>query len=569
MSRNVFISFLGNGFYRKAIYDKKSKRFESTKTRFIQKATLEYIEANKWSDSDKAYFLLTEGERGALKKNWDKSIKDRLDFKSKKNEPYKGLEQILIDMQFPFKCEGIRVKDGKNEDELWDIFNTLYDLIEPEDNLYIDITHGFRSLPMLLLVFCNYVKFLKNVEVKSITYGNWEGRDENDKAPIIDLLPLSALQDWTFAAADYIQNGRVDTLKNLSQNKLSPILRLTKGQDKEVSALNSFVKSLSKVIDERLTCRGINIIQSSAVKRMKYFLRKSNTDLITPMRPIIEKIQESEFNFNENENIFNGFAAVEWFCKNKLYQQAATLLQENIVTLICQNVGLDWKKEKYREPVYKSFNIKQHNTERSEWHELLPKSWKEEDFYDYVDRILEDRKFLSLCDDYDKLRTIRNDFNHAGMKNTAMGSNHLISKFLNVKENIFKRLNSPQITCEQKPLVIINLSNHPSSDWNNEQISAAGGEIIDVPFPAIDPNYDDEEIDSLVSKYFDIIMSYKDKYENIIVHIMGEMTFLFKLVTLLKSKDIQCIASTTDRIVKEIGPNKKEVKFKFIRYRQY
>ena len=61
------------------------------------------------------------------------------------------------------------------------------------------ITHAFRYLPMLVLVLANYAKFLKNVTVKSLTYGNYEAR-EGTNAPIVNLLPIAALQDWTTAA---------------------------------------------------------------------------------------------------------------------------------------------------------------------------------------------------------------------------------------------------------------------------------------------------------------------------------------------------------------------------------
>ena len=39
--------------------------------------------------------------------------------------------------------------------------------------------------------------------MKAIFYGNYEARDkESNIAPIMDLLPLSVLQDWTLAASD-------------------------------------------------------------------------------------------------------------------------------------------------------------------------------------------------------------------------------------------------------------------------------------------------------------------------------------------------------------------------------
>jgi hypothetical protein len=52
------------------------------------------------------------------------------------------------------------------------------------------------------------------------------------------------------------------------------------------------------------------------------------------------------------------------------------------------------------------------------------------------------------------------------------------------------------------------------------------------------------------------------------VHIMGEMTFTFALVNLLKEVGIKCIASTTKRNVEEID-GKHVSTFQFVQFREY
>ncbi|MGQ9848195.1 MAG: hypothetical protein ACUVQP_11950, partial [Bacteroidales bacterium] len=52
------------------------------------------------------------------------------------------------------------------------------------------------------------------------------------------------------------------------------------------------------------------------------------------------------------------------------------------------------------------------------------------------------------------------------------------------------------------------------------------------------------------------------------VHLMGEFTFVYNLVNLLKKKNIKVIVSTTDRIVEE-SDGKKIVTFQFVRFREY
>lgn len=158
MPRKVFISVLGTGFYGSCKYVKGD--FVSSETRFIQEAALEFYDARQWAATDTALFLLTAR---AEEINWRKEIKERSDRNGQ--QPYTGLEQILIEMKLPFTPMPLSIPDGKDEKEMWAIFDILFNSLREGDELYFDLTHSFRYLPMLVLVLGNYAKFLKGVEV--------------------------------------------------------------------------------------------------------------------------------------------------------------------------------------------------------------------------------------------------------------------------------------------------------------------------------------------------------------------------------------------------------------------
>jgi len=121
--------------------------------------------------------------------------------------------------------------------------------------------------------------------------------------------------------------------------------------------------------------------------------------------------------------------------------------------------------------------------------------------------------------------------------------------------------------------MLINLSNHPLAQWSEKQIQEANklfGEIVDLPFPQIDPQIDSNEIVEIAKEYLKKIEQIaKDKNENVVVHIMGELTFCFALIQLLKQKGIKCVASTTQRNVIEQEAGKKTLLFNFVRFRDY
>lgn len=117
--------------------------------------------------------------------------------------------------------------------------------------------------------------------------------------------------------------------------------------------------------------------------------------------------------------------------------------------------------------------------------------------------------------------------------------------------------------------MLINLSNHPSSKWPKEQMEAAKkyGEIIDMPFPVIDPAGDEEYVketaDEYVQKVLDIACD-----KQVTVHLMGEMTLTYALLERFKEHGIPCIAATTERIVSEEKGVKVSI-FRFVKFRYY
>lgn len=356
MARKVFVSVLGTGFYEPCRYTNGS--FVSSDTRFIQQATLEYLKVNNnWTTRnadgavvDRIIILLTNGAKGT---NWDKNIAKRMNYKTGHEEDYVGLEQALQDMNLPCPIETIDIPDGKNEEEMWKIFNAVYDALKPNDELYFDLTHSYRYLPMLVLVLSNYAKFLKDVKVKHISYGNYEARNtETKEAPLMDILPLTMLQDWTFAAADLIQNGNIKKLKELKEdNALIPMLRQRGKQnvDRKVAegSLNNYINALHNFLDDMKLCLGPNILKGENVNEIVNCHERIVEEfegIIAPIPPIINKIQLSLHGFEQTdslhfESIKNGYMSAKWCYDHQLYQQAATILDENITTDFCQRLG--------------------------------------------------------------------------------------------------------------------------------------------------------------------------------------------------------------------------------------
>lgn len=119
--------------------------------------------------------------------------------------------------------------------------------------------------------------------------------------------------------------------------------------------------------------------------------------------------------------------------------------------------------------------------------------------------------------------------------------------------------------------MLLNLSNHPSANWSEEQKTAANqqyGEIVDLPFPQVSPEGDEAYIAAIADEYSKKVEKLSSR-QSITVHLMGEMTLAFALAKRLQDNGITCVASTTERIAEDDAKGGKISKFKFVRFREY
>lgn len=555
MARKVFISVLGAGNYSECKYTKEN--FTSEPVQYIQEASLDYLlTQQEWNSNDAAYILLTDG---AKQKHWDSS---------------QGLCTRLNNMRLPFEVHTIEnLPMGNNETEIWEIFTRTFEQIQQGDTLYIDITHGFRYLPMLVVALINYSKFLKKTTVASITYGNFEARNrETNEAQIIDLSSLSTLLDWNYAAGEFINNGNATPMKELSDSVINPIMRYEEDKRKKMTPLRQFLINLSKFIEEIRTCRGKDLINAKSLKSVYNNYKEIEEQPIAALTPLFERIIESIAEFNNNGATDNFLVAARWCYERGMYQQALTLLREGVITIICEQYNLGYITENERKPIEDIIYQIKEKTENEKIREKILSNIKLADYTTKLLKLISDDYIThEFSLKYDCLTTYRNDFNHSGMRKDAKSPKDIKEKIeclLSYFEEFFSRKeNAPD---EEKERILLNFTNHPSSGWSREQKAAAAeyGTVVDIPFPAIDENADTATICSLAEDYKQRLQSYGNNKE-VTIHIMGEHTLIHSLLCRMQSLGYRCIASTTNRIVEEQPDGSRNVKFCFCKFREY
>jgi CRISPR-associated DxTHG motif protein len=186
------------------------------------------------------------------------------------------------------ELSSIPIPEGKVEAELWIIFEALTEHIPHGATLHFDITHGFRSLPLLGLIALNYLRSTRQVIIGGLHYGAWEARDQNNLAPAFNLTPFITLLDWTTAAEQFRDTG--------SAVKLASLLATTQQQLWQSSApsakadlptrLKSLANELTRASQNLLLLRTGSLSESSS--RLESALRTAEADITGHAKPFLE-----------------------------------------------------------------------------------------------------------------------------------------------------------------------------------------------------------------------------------------------------------------------------------------
>jgi len=142
---------------------------------------------------------------------------------------------------------------------------------------------------------------------------------------------------------------------------------------------------------------------------------------------------------------------------------------------------------------------------------------------------------------------------------------------------------------------LINISNHPSTGWSEEQ-KKGWDDIIDIPFPQVSPSATAEEVASAATFFYkniieDLYRSYREEVHSgkvasaphrnavlrkkllskVMFHLAGEYCFFYSLATAIIADGGKIVTACSERQVTEKtnkeGQTEKKVIFQFVQWR--
>lgn len=411
----VYISFLGTNNYLACNYlNNEGQRV--TNVKYVQEATIKM----NCLEYDKYIFLLTDQAR---KNNWTDKTEIVTNDSNVSEIDHEGLKSRLLKFLNREKIIEQHIPEGFTEEQIWEIFVIIYKHIAPKDEIVIDVTHAFRSLPMLAIVLINYLKSLKSVTISGLYYGAFEALGtyavakeiplENRDVNILNLIAFSQLQDWSVAAHSLVKYGNSDKIVELTQTQINPILKATSGKDTAASNLRKFANNLSPIFDSIRASRGKNISYNKSYGILNELLPLIKKDFIAPLSPIIDLIEERIANMESNDSVLNSFRAVNWCIEFGWIQQGYTILVESIITAVLRDVHLDDLDILNRTLASQAFIILYNKYTEDRW------ARESKENPEKTKKIHSSVLLNKLLSEYNILSDFRNDINHCGYRENS------------------------------------------------------------------------------------------------------------------------------------------------------
>ncbi|MCX8207798.1 MAG: TIGR02221 family CRISPR-associated protein [Methanothrix sp.] len=291
----------------------------------------------------------------------------------------------------------VRIPEGKKEDEIWEIFETITQNVEVDDELIFDITHAFRSIPLLAMISIMYLRSAKKIKLESVVYGAFEAT-ENGRTPVFDLTPFMKLIDWTNATEMFIRTGHGRDIADLLRNAHQVAYRTDRPDGRSPPReLKNVARDIEAISNAIALARSNEVMKHALrLKNRPESYREEARYWAKPFSLLVDRIAESFVPFACDETDISGrlrteYRIIEWLLDKNQIVQAILLAREWIVTYVIHKLG-----ERHIQDSDLRKRIEEKMNDAMEWGDLP------------VDR--------NLLDIWSRLADLRNDAAHCGMR---------------------------------------------------------------------------------------------------------------------------------------------------------
>jgi len=310
---------------------------------------------------------------------------------------------------------------GQNEAQLWEIFQAITDAVKPGERVAFDVTHGFRTFPMIGLLAAAFLQAGLDVELQAVLYGAWEARDESAQppsTPVFDLSPMLELLRWADAAQRFNRTGDARPLaERLRMRKKKVALSGYADAGDRAAKLNNLTGALEQISRALRLVRPSQALES--ISGLEQRIQDGLTSLqqlpeLGPFQLLLDRLNSSYAPLAVNASIPVPWGRLQaeremlhWYVDREQWVQAVTLGREWLVSwALAHHDQHDFQRKDLRQQMAHALGASAEGYRSAKQ--------KKEPFEPLFLRELPHRE--AVFDIWSALSDVRNDIDHAGMR---------------------------------------------------------------------------------------------------------------------------------------------------------
>ena len=218
----------------------------------------------------------------------------------------------------------IEVPDSMDEETQFQAISQLLEKIETEDTLFVDLSGGLRDVAMLLVTVARCMRDLRYVQTRRVICAELN----NNETVVHDRTQLYGLFDFVTAMDAFFSTGTAQKLTRYlrSEGEKDPVLHTL------LTRINQFSEDLALC-----RVRKLNDDLNQIAQALKETPKKSQN-----LTDLFFRMLKDRFSTEFAELLSSGEKAlpalVSWCAGHGMYQQALTLLCEQMPEYVCQHI---------------------------------------------------------------------------------------------------------------------------------------------------------------------------------------------------------------------------------------
>lgn len=347
----ILISFLGTGpvshdsnsnvrEYRKAKYSFEDKQIGESS--FVSSILMDHFRfdgliliGTTKSMWEEAYRYFCEKKRIHFNEDYYYDLAEKIE-KANHRTDIDQLNLTPIKNALGTKSNALVIPYGLNRQEQLQIFSVIgeaFKALKSGDEISLDITHSFRSLPLFGTTVIHFIQLLsdKDIKLSKVYYGMLDAMREFDNvAPIVDVSTTIELQNWITAGYSFKEYGKGSMLADLLGGDGGKMIQIFS------DAVN--INYLGEIQQRLTTFRNLT----------EHTFENEFAGWVVPQ--VLNSFTQRLLRAGKEQHRFQYELSV-WHTEKQNYASAYIVFTEAIITYVCEKENIDWKAKVNRDRV--------------------------------------------------------------------------------------------------------------------------------------------------------------------------------------------------------------------------